>query len=156
MVDEWAEREPGLDASPLLVVGRLLRCAENARGLLGETLRAFGLSYADFDVLNTLRRRGDPEGTHPRELARSVLITSGAMTARVDRLERLGLVERQSDPDDRRAIRIRLTKTGERIAAQALEAVLDADRAILEPLSDRQRSTLAGTLKRLLLHQEQS
>lgn len=152
MVAEWAEVEPDLEVDVLQVIGRLLRSAERIEQRLTETLRPLGLSYADFDVLNTLRRRGDTEGTHPRDLARSALITSGAMTARLDRLVDRGLVRRTPDPDDRRAVRIRLTSRGARLATRALDAVLATDEEILAPLSRRQRATLAGALRRLLLH----
>lgn len=155
MVAQWAVTEPGMDVSPLQVIGRLLRSAERTQQRLATALSSLGLSYADFDVLNTLRRRGDPDGTHPRDLSRSALITSGAMTARLDRLDRAGLVVRRADPDDRRAVRVRLTRKGERLAVRALRAVLAADEEMLAALSERQRATLAGDLKRLLLHLEQ-
>ncbi|SDU15000.1 MarR family winged helix-turn-helix transcriptional regulator [Amycolatopsis keratiniphila] len=154
MVDEWAASDGALDVSALQVVGRLFRAAGHGQSAVVEALRPFGLSYADFDVLNTLRRRGDPGGTHPRDLAETALITSGAMTARLDRLERSGLVKRHSDPEDRRAVRIRLTKAGTDLAAKALDAVLVADEDILSPLSPAQRRTLAALLKKLLLHAE--
>ncbi|MFE5568925.1 MarR family winged helix-turn-helix transcriptional regulator [Amycolatopsis japonica] len=154
MVDEWAVSDGALDVSALQVVGRLFRTAGHGQAAVVEALRPFGLSYADFDVLNTLRRRDDPGGTHPRDLAETALITSGAMTARLDRLERSGLVKRHSDTEDRRAVRIRLTKAGADLAAKALDAVLVADEDILSPLSPAQRRTLATLLKKLLLHAE--
>ncbi|MGW4129660.1 MarR family winged helix-turn-helix transcriptional regulator [Amycolatopsis japonica] len=154
MVDEWAVSDGALDVSALQVVGRLFRTAGHGQAAVVEALRPFSLSYADFDVLNTLRRRDDPGGTHPRDLAETALITSGAMTARLDRLERSGLVKRHSDPEDRRAVRIRLTKAGADLAAKALDAVLVADEDILSPLSPAQRRTLATLLKKLLLHAE--
>lgn len=154
MVAEWAARDPDLDVSPLEVIGRLLRSAEHCHKAISEALRPLGLSYGDFDVINTLRRRGEPLGTYPRELARSSLITSGAMTARLDRLERAGLIARTLDPADRRAVRIQLTDRGERLAERALRAVLDVDHDFLAPLSSRQRDLVAAALKRILLHHE--
>lgn len=151
MVAQWSAAEPGLDTQPLQVIGRLLRGAALVEQRLTEALTPLGLSYADFDVINTLRRRADPEGTHPRELARSALITSGAMTARLDRLAQRGLVSRRADTSDRRAIRVRLTAKGQRLATRALQAVLAADEEVLTPLTERQRAALAGDLKRLLL-----
>ncbi len=151
MVAEWAEAAPGLDVSVLQVIGRLLRGAERTEQRLSAALAPLGLSYADFDVINTLRRRNDHDGTHPRDLARSALVTSGAMTARLDRLVTRGLVQRRADAEDRRAIRIRLTRQGERLATAALEAVLAVDEEILAPLTERQRATLAATLKRVLV-----
>jgi DNA-binding MarR family transcriptional regulator len=154
LIRTWAERDPHLDAGPLEVVGRLLLCAGHLERAIVAALQPFGLSFGDFDVLNTLRRRGDEEGTNPRELARSSLITSGAMTSRLDRLERAGLVRRGPDPADRRGVLVRLTEQGERLAEQSLHAVLAADEAFLEPLSVRQRDALATGLKQLLLRSE--
>lgn len=154
MVDEWAARDPRLDVSALQVVGRLFRCAAHGQRAIADALRQLGLSYGDFDVLNTLRRRNDPDGTNPRDLARTALITSGAMTTRLDRLERTGLIERRPDPKDRRAVLIHLTPAGEEVAAQALDAVLAADETFLKPLSPKQRDALAASLKVLLLHSE--
>src|SRR5918999_3299717 len=102
MIKAWAERDPPLDTSPLEVVGRLRLCNAHLERSMVAALRPFGLSLGEFDVINTLRRRGDEEGTKPTDLAQSALITSGAMTSRLDRLERAGLIERRPDPGDRR------------------------------------------------------
>jgi DNA-binding MarR family transcriptional regulator len=154
IIEAWRRRDPDLDASPLEVVGRLLICAGYLDRAIVAALEPFGLSFGDFDVLNTLRRRGERDGTKPRDLAQSSLITSGAMTSRLDRLERAGLIERDPDPTDRRGVLVRLTREGERRAEQALHAVIGADEAFLEPLSERQRKEVASTLKRLLLRAE--
>jgi DNA-binding MarR family transcriptional regulator len=151
IVRAWAARDPALDASPLEVVGRLLLCARHLQQALTAALQSFGLSFGDFDVVNTLRRRGDPDGTNPGELARSALITSGAMTARLDRLAGAGLVERMADPRDRRAVLVRLTKRGERTAEEALGAVLAVDHAFLAPLDPAERAQTAALLRRLLV-----
>lgn len=151
VVQAWADRDPDLDASPLEVVGRLLLCAKHLEQALIEAVTPYGLTFGDFDVLNTLRRRGDPDGTKPGELARSSLITSGAMTTRLDRLQRSGLIKRTPDPADRRGLRIVLTKKGERLAYKALRAVLVADHTFLEPLNQAQQKAVASLLKRLLL-----
>jgi DNA-binding MarR family transcriptional regulator len=154
IIEAWAERDPKLNASPLEVVGRLLLCAAHLERAFVAALRPFGLSFGDFDVLNTLRRIGDEQGVHPSFLAQSSLITSGAMTSRLDRLERTGLVTRTPSATDRRAVLVRLTRRGEKVAQRALHAVIAADEAFLEPLSKRQRASVAASLKRLLLHSE--
>lgn len=156
MVQQWARREPELDVSALEVVGRLLRGAHLLDRAIVDALRPLDLSYGDFDVVNTLRRRDDPGGTNPVDLARSALITTGAMTSRLDRLERRGLIIRAPDPNDRRGVLIRLTKKGERLAERALQAVLAADEAFLAPLSRRQREIVAVALRQLLLANESS
>jgi DNA-binding MarR family transcriptional regulator len=154
IIEAWRRRDPDLDASPLEVVGRLLICAGYLDRAIVAALEPFGLSFGDFDVLNTLRRRGERNGSKPRDLAQSSLITSGAMTSRLDRLERAGLIERDPDPTDRRGVLVRLTEEGERRAEQALQAVIAADEAFLEPLSQRQRKEVASTLRLLLLRAE--
>ena len=151
MIRAWARRDPELDASPLEVVGRLLLCARHLERALVAALEPFGLSFGDFDVINTLRRRSDPAGTNPRDLARSSLITSGAMTARLDRLARSGLINRAPDSADRRGVLICLTEHGEQLADEALQAVLAADEAFLSPLDPDQRKAAASLLKRLLV-----
>jgi DNA-binding MarR family transcriptional regulator len=154
IIEAWAKSDPRVDARPLEVAGRLLLCAAHLERAIAAAVEPFGLSFGDFDVLNTLRRRGDVQGTNPSDLAQSSLITSGAMTARLDRLERAGLVRRTPDATDRRAVRVLLTEQGEQLAEQALDAVIDADKAFLEPLSARRRDSVASALKQLLLHTE--
>jgi DNA-binding MarR family transcriptional regulator len=154
IVQAWADRDPGLDTSPLEVVGRLLLCAAHLERAIVAALQPLGLSFGDFDVVNTLRRRGDDQGTNPSDLVRASLITSGAMTSRLDRLERAGLIQRSPDPGDRRGVLVQLTEQGERLAEESLHAVLAADEAFLEPLSRRQRDSVAAALKQLLLRSE--
>jgi DNA-binding MarR family transcriptional regulator len=154
MIEAWHRQEPDLDVDPLAVAGRILRCAAHLERAIEAALRPLGLSFGDFDVINTLRRRGDPGGTNPKLLAASALITTGAMTTRLDRLERAGLLVRRPDPSDGRAVLVQLTDRGESLARRAVDAVLDADRRLLEPLDDTERSAVAAGLKRMLLHAE--
>jgi DNA-binding MarR family transcriptional regulator len=154
IVEAWARRDPDVDATPLEVVGRILLCAGRLERMILAALEPFELSFGDFDVLNTLRRIGSPEGTNPKVLARSALITSGAVTSRLNRLERRKLIERTPDPEDGRGVLVALTPDGERIAREALHAVVAADREFLEPLDERQRSALASALKPLVLSAE--
>jgi DNA-binding MarR family transcriptional regulator len=148
MVEAWHARRPGMDVSQLEVVGRLLLCARHLEQALVRALKPLGLSFGDFDVLNTLRRMGVP--ANPTELAAASLITSGAMTARLDRLAAAGLVERTNDPNDRRGVRVTLTEAGTDVADQALRAVLAADEDFLGPLDANQRAAAADLLRALL------
>lgn len=76
------------------------------------------LTLPQFDVLAQLHRR--PEGRTPRELTRELLVTAGNLTGVFARLRRLGLVQRQPVPGDRRAVRIRLTERGRRVMRRAI------------------------------------
>lgn len=156
MAQEWRGRDPEVDPGSLEVVGRLLLAAGYCERAIMAALEPFGLSMADFDVINTLRRVGDQHGSKPTELARSSLITTGAMTSRLDRLERSGLISRTADPADRRGVLVKLTSRGSKVARQTLQVVIAAQQAFLEPLSAQERESTASALRRLLLHQEHS
>lgn len=69
-----------------------------------------GLSITDHKYLDLIDRESP---VHPSRIAELTGLTTGAVTAMVDRLERAGFVERRPDPDDRR--RLLLTATGPRI-----------------------------------------
>ena len=91
---QWADEEPGLDTSPMEVIGRILRAAHLADAQIRRVLRQEGLDRSGFDVLATLRRTGPPYQLTPTALYQELVLTSGAMTHRVDALARAGLVER--------------------------------------------------------------
>lgn len=154
IVEAWARFDPRIRSSSLEVTGRLVLLAGYCDRAVSAALRPFSLSIADFDVLNTLRRRGDRHGTNPSDLARSSLITTGAMTARLNRLERAGLIRREPDPADRRGVLIHLTRDGGVKARQTLDAVIAASEAFLEPLSAQEQRSAAAVLRQLLLRQE--
>ena len=152
MRQAWAVRQPELDTTPLDVAGRLLRLATHLQRSISAALAPLGLSYGDFDILSTLRRENS--WLSPSALARSVLLSSGATTARLNRLEAAGLLRRDIDRDDRRAIRVQLTEAGQQKAATAVQAVLAADEAFLEPLSQRQNADLIRAMRTLLVAAE--
>ncbi|MFI5694618.1 MarR family winged helix-turn-helix transcriptional regulator [Kribbella sp. NPDC051586] len=152
----WRHRDPQLDSSSLEITGRLVLVAGYYERVVGSVLDTFDLSVADFDVLNTLRRVGDPHGSKPSDLARAALITTGAMTSRLDRLERTGLIRRTPDPDDRRGVLVQLTRQGNKLARQALEKLIAMNEEFLAPLSGQQSASVAAALKQLLLQHEPS
>lgn len=155
IVQAWRNRDPGLDSSSLQVIGRLLLTASYHERAASAALQRFGLTIADFDVINTLRRVADPgRGCKPTYLAHASLITTGAITARLDRLEQAALIRRAPDPADRRGVLVRLTPRGSKLARQALHELIAVNQAFLEPLSGDERESLAAALKLLLLRQE--
>ncbi len=81
-----------------------------------------------------------------------VTLTSGAMTNRIDRLEALGLVVREADPNDRRGLLITLTPKGRKLADEAIAARLVESAAnVSNALTARESDTLAGLLRKLLI-----
>ena len=149
---------PGSDTSAVAVTGRLLYLARHFTAQRETELRAFDLTVADFDVLATLRRRAGDTGLNARDVQRAVMVTSGGMTKRLDRLEQAGLIERHADPTDRRGVLIRLSDQGRSKIDETLDAMLDVERRTLEHALPAQadRARLEDLLRQLLLAFERS
>jgi DNA-binding MarR family transcriptional regulator len=149
IVAQWERERPDLDSSPLHVIGRVSRLAATVDELLRPVFAARGLGDGDFDVLATLRRSGAPYELTPGQLAATTMVTSGAVTKRVDRLERLGLVERRVDAADARGRRIRLTAEGVETIDEAYAVHMANEAHMLSGLTDAERADLVRLLRRL-------
>ncbi|MEU2034323.1 MarR family winged helix-turn-helix transcriptional regulator [Nocardia amamiensis] len=147
---QWQAQRPDLDVSPMAVLGRLTRLSQLTWAELRKTFAAHGLDAASFDVLATLRRADPPHCLTPTELMRAAMVTSGAITQRLDRLEERGLVRRSRSESDGRGIRVTLTAAGHELIDAALPDHVATERRLLEPLSAEQREQLAITLRVLL------
>ncbi|WP_309237154.1 MarR family transcriptional regulator [Actinomadura sp. BRA 177] len=151
VLEQWAGARPDLDASPMRILGRLSRVTRIAERELKNLFNEFGLERGEFDVLATLRRAGSPSGMTAGALARSSMVTSGAVTNRLDRLVAKGYVTREFDPANRRTVIVALTPTGRDLIDRAVVAHVENERRILAALDDRQQDDLAATLRTLLL-----
>lgn len=152
---QWRSEVPGVDPSPMGVVGRIARLARHFDRGVRDTMAEYGLEPAAFDVLATLRRSGAPYTLTPGELMRTAMVTSGAITQRLDRLEQRGLVTRRRNPDDERSVVVSLTRSGSRLVERVLPSHLETEARLLEGLSSRERNQLAGLLRKLLVAHEQ-
>ncbi len=128
ILKHWANERPELDSSGFAVVGRILLLGKLLESRVTQALAPLGLGA--FDVLATLRRQGAPFSLTPTQLSRATLLTSGAMTSRLDRLEEANLVRRSPDPEDRRGVCVALTDQGLELVDLAIvkrfEEALDA------------------------------
>ncbi|WP_191090121.1 MarR family winged helix-turn-helix transcriptional regulator [Histidinibacterium aquaticum] len=142
IVREWRRERPDFDAGPIGVFARILRLS----GALSQRTKAWldeeGLSWEAFSLIVTLRRQGAPYRMRPSSIIRESLLTSGAVTNRIDRVEKLGLVERAPDPDDRRAVSVQLTEAGLEKADAAIAAHVSHLHEVLEPLGEEQLEDL--------------
>ena len=143
----WARERPDLDASPIGVFGRIARIDRRLDVHLDEFLEPHGLTLGLFDVLAALRRVGEPYRAKPSELASSSLLTSGGMTGRLDQLEALGLVNRVSNPDDRRVLFAELSDAGLALIDRLFEEHLRREAALLSGLTADDRDKLAELLR---------
>ena len=142
----WRRERPDLDVSPQAVIGRLHRVGALLTEELCLVYRRFGLSEGEFDVLATLRRTGDPYERAPGELAAHTMVTTGAMTKRIDRLERAGLVTRRRATDDGRGRVVALTSAGRDLIDRAFTEHMHNERRLLAELSADERDALETLL----------
>ncbi|MCW2798646.1 MAG: MarR family transcriptional regulator [Aeromicrobium sp.] len=149
IVSQWADERPDIDASPMHVVGRITRLAADLDQMLAPIFAAHGLGDGEFDVLATLRRAGGTCELSPGDLGASMMVTSGAVTKRIDRLERAGLVTRRVSERDARARLIRLTAAGQRLVDSAVEEHVANESRLLAGLTASERDTLAALLRKL-------
>ncbi|WP_081940718.1 MarR family winged helix-turn-helix transcriptional regulator, partial [Actinomyces sp. S6-Spd3] len=112
IVSSWQKERPDLDSTPMLVFSRITRLARHLDLARRNAFLSHGLEPWEFDVLSSLRRSGSPYALTPGVLMNELLVSSGTMTNRIDRLEAKGLVERSPSPSDRRAVLVSLTVEG--------------------------------------------
>src|SRR5580700_756452 len=150
-VKQWARERPDLPALPMAVFGRLADAAERlTRDHMDPLFAESGLQRGEFDVLATLRRSGAPYMLSPTQLYEALMISSGGMTNRLDRLERAGLVERRPDPKDRRGKLIVLTDPGKRLIDEAIGRHVANEERLLLSLTKDEQETLDALLRKLI------
>jgi len=111
-----------------------------------KSIQNLGLGLTDFAVMEALLHKG---ALPINALGKKVLLTSGSMTAAVDRLERQNLVERQDDPNDRRTRLVQLTPKGHKLIAQAFAQHADDIEQLMSILNNTERTQIIATLRKL-------
>ena len=139
---QWARERPDLDVRPQGVIGRLHRLAGHLTEELLVVYRRYGLAEGEFDLLATLRRSGPPFESAPGELAAHTMVTTGAITKRIDRLEQAGLVTRRPSEHDGRGRVVRLTDAGRRLIDSAFTDHMRNERRLLDALTPEQADQL--------------
>jgi DNA-binding MarR family transcriptional regulator len=150
LVEQWAAERPDLDLASMATAARALMLGRVIESQLVSLAASYGLSIAEGDLLFTLRRAGKPYRLLPSQLSASLLVSSGTMTSRLDRLESRGMIRRVSNPNDRRSVVVELTDDGLRIADEGVTRHVQAETGMLASLSERERATLDRLLSKLL------
>jgi DNA-binding MarR family transcriptional regulator len=152
LVEQWRAERPDLDLEAMATVARLLHVAARLRGELDALAGEYGVLVAEADILFALRRAGPPYRLLPSELSEALLVSSGTLTNRLDRLEDKGLVERSPNPDDRRSVAVGLTDRGRELTEDAVTKHVANERRMLAGLSERELRTLDRLTAKLLDH----
>ena len=155
LLAEWQRERSDLDPSPFGIFGRIWRLSTAMLGDADRWLAPIGLTFESFSLIVTLRRSGPPYELNPTALYRESLLSSGAITNRIDRVEHEGLVRRLPDPNDRRGTIVRLTAKGRKLADRSIQVHFEALKETLSGLDRAEREQLAKLLSKLLLSVEQ-
>lgn len=146
----WLRERPDTPVDGIGIVTRVWQCAK----LLGEerrrVLAAAGADTAILDLLSVLRRSGSPYRLTTRELTEHTLVTAGAISQRVARAEREGLVERATETDGSRAVTITLTPAGHELVERLVDHVLERENELISGLTTEQQAALTELLRAFL------
>lgn len=151
IVEQWRRERPDLDPAAKEVTGRIVRLASLFQDAYREVFEPLGISDGEYGVLATLRRAGEPFELTPTDLARHQMMTSGGMTAALDRLEDKGLAVRRPNPADRRGSLVRLTDAGRAAVDAAMARHVEVEHRLVASLTPKDRARLAALLRSLLL-----
>ncbi|HKD93833.1 MAG TPA: MarR family transcriptional regulator [Gaiellaceae bacterium] len=149
--DVDADLPKDLDLTVEGIVDRIAGINSRIRRMHNDTLDQLGLTFSDWHVLTALRWSGPPHRRKAGWLARRADLTSGAMTSRLDALEREGLVRRLRDPEDRRSVLVELTKKGLERHERAMAIQAPKEALLAAALTDREKEQLNSLLRRVLL-----
>ncbi|RSS84408.1 MarR family winged helix-turn-helix transcriptional regulator [Streptomyces sp. WAC06614] len=152
IVGQWTAERPELADRmwPVQLVGRIQRLNRIVEREVKSFLAAYDLEFSEFDVLTSLRRSGPPYELTAGAFLKAAMVTSGAITNRIDRMEGKGLVERVRDPADRRQVRIRLTPQGRALIDEVVVAHFENLAGLLTALDREETEAAAVTLRALL------
>ncbi|MFV0595996.1 MarR family winged helix-turn-helix transcriptional regulator [Shewanella sp.] len=154
ILGQWQAQGVKEDLVPMAVLGRIARLTKYMENAIAQCHGEFGLGQGEFDVLATLRRSGEPYMLSPSQLYQSMMLSSGAMTSRLDRLENKGLIAREHSKEDRRAVHVSLTTAGKALIDAALPKHIQCQSALLAGVPSVEHDTLQQILKTWLAHFE--
>lgn len=150
IVAQWARTRPALDTEAMAVIGRILRVAGHLEREIERVLASFDLGLSEFNILAALRRSSPPR-VSPADLSRALIISSGGVVKRIDRLEHDGLVRRLPHPTDGRGLLVELTPTGRRLYDKAMLAHLENEQRLVATVDRADRERLSSILRNLLI-----
>ncbi|MCG9596119.1 MarR family transcriptional regulator [Vibrio sp. Isolate25] len=149
ILSQWSDVKPELDCSDMGIIGRLMRVHGLWHNRLEQVFKNHQLSMLEFDILATLMRNQQP--LTPTEMYKTLMVSSGAMSTRIEKLVQRGLVERLASGDDRRSCKVALTEQGAQLVDDALTSHLSNMNGMLNMFDEQEKEQLASMLRRILL-----
>jgi DNA-binding MarR family transcriptional regulator len=140
LIREWSAFLPDLDKSAFSIQYRIHRINVIATQVTNRLAAAFDINDIDVTLLMVIRRDQSARPVRPSDLWRQFDLRPSAITYRIDRLCRLGMIARLPDHSDRRAISLTLTPKGERAIVEIVRAFnhcVGERLAPLDALADR-------------------
>jgi DNA-binding MarR family transcriptional regulator len=153
-LDSIREELPDLDMTVEGIVDRINGLSRRIKRLMDETLTERELTWGEWHVLGILRRSPEMRRS-PGYLAVHAELSSGAMTNRLDNLEKAGLIRRLPDLNDRRAIHVELTPAGVDAYNESTNAQAAKEQLLASALSAKEKDELNNLLRRLMIVAEQ-
>ncbi|MGF1755638.1 MarR family transcriptional regulator [Vibrio makurazakiensis] len=147
VVEQWAKEKPELETEPMAMMGRIMRIAKYMETQVADLHKKYDMKLGEFDVLATLRRSGKPYRLTPSELIETMMLTSGAMTNRLDKLEAKGLIVRAHSKEDRRSVTVELTRDGLVLIDQMMTEHVETQKKLVKSLSASQKKNTNQLLK---------
>ena len=148
----WRRERPDTPVGSIGVLTRIRRLAKLLDDDRRRTLARLGIDAATLDLLSMLRRAGPPYHLSPGQLARRTLVSAGAMSQRLARAERAGLVGRLRSGTDGRGVLVTLTPAGNALVERSVDDLLRHEESLLAPLTAAERAQLTTLLRTLLAH----
>lgn len=146
------ERWPEIDFDVETIVNRISHVDRYVERAAVDTLKELGLAKGELKVLLCVNRSGRRS---PGEIAQHLLVSTGTMTNRLDKLEASGLVKRLPDPEDRRGVLVELTPGGRETLDRYIAVQAKRERELMSAMSKEERVQLAALLRRLLASVEE-
>ncbi|GGF63747.1 transcriptional regulator [Terasakiella brassicae] len=149
ILTQWQRERPDIDPTSMAICGDVWRASEVLRRGVMVNLARYDLDFPQFDVVMTLRRQGKGETLSPSVLAKEMMLSTSAMTNRLDRLEKCDLIQRIVDPNDRRGLKIMLTEAGFALAEEMVVSHVETEDKMLEKLSAEEGAQLRDLLSKI-------
>lgn len=154
LIANWHIALPDLDTSGTETIGRIVRLNYFISRQIDANLSQYELTVGEFDVLAALRRKLDNYQLTAGQLQGLVMISSGGLTNRINRLEARKLIVRLSDKNDRRSVIVKLTDEGKHLIELIAQEHLNVEKSLVANLNQKEKQQLSILLKKILLNHE--